>query len=90
VLSSKRAAAQTGLVFVRHECTDDIHVRGLSRCSITCARSGAPSGAGPTPRTYNEFMTNFHELEMTSITGEQVNFDQYKGNLVLVVNVASA
>ena len=35
-------------------------------------------------------MTNFHDLEMTSITGEQVNFDQYKGNLALVVNVASA
>ena len=35
-------------------------------------------------------MTNFHDLEMTSITGEQVTFDQYKGNLALVVNVASA
>jgi hypothetical protein len=35
-------------------------------------------------------MTNFHDLEMTSITGEQVSFDQYKGNLALVVNVASA
>jgi len=35
-------------------------------------------------------MTNFHDLEMTSITGKQVTFDQYKGNLALVVNVASA
>jgi len=35
-------------------------------------------------------MSNFHDLEMTSITGEQVSFDQYKGNLALVVNVASA
>jgi hypothetical protein len=35
-------------------------------------------------------MTNFHDLEMTSITGEQVSFDQFKGNLALVVNVASA
>ena len=41
-------------------------------------------------KNYDVFMTNFHELEMTSITGEQVNFDQYKGNLALVVNVASA
>mgnify|MGYP001828094562 CR=1 FL=1 len=35
-------------------------------------------------------MTKFHDLEMTSITGEQVSFDQYKGKLALVVNVASA
>ncbi|MFT4773167.1 MAG: glutathione peroxidase-family protein [Candidatus Azotimanducaceae bacterium] len=35
-------------------------------------------------------MTNFHDLKMTSITGEQVGFDQFKGNLALVVNVASA
>jgi|TARA_R110002110_G_scaffold387116_1_gene598880 glutathione peroxidase-family protein len=34
-------------------------------------------------------MANFHDLEMTSITGEQVGFDQFKGNLALVVNVAS-
>ena len=35
-------------------------------------------------------MTNFHDLQMTSITGEQVDFDQFNGNLALVVNVASA
>ena len=35
-------------------------------------------------------MTNFHDLEMTSITGEQVGLDQFKGILALVVNVASA
>jgi glutathione peroxidase-family protein len=34
-------------------------------------------------------MTDFHDLEMTSITGEQVAFDQYRGQLTLVVNVAS-
>ncbi len=46
---------------------------------------------GPTRLTnYVGPMTNFHDLEMTSITGEQVSFDQYKGNLALVVNVASA
>ncbi len=50
---------------------------------------GRPLG-GSDVTNYDEFMTNFHELEMTSITGEQVNFDQYKGNLALVVNVASA
>ncbi|MGK0276038.1 MAG: hypothetical protein ACI9N0_002426 [Ilumatobacter sp.] len=35
-------------------------------------------------------MTNFHNLEMTSITGEQVSFGQFKDNFALVVNVASA
>ncbi len=48
----------------------------------------ASAWAGTTD--YVADMTNFHDLEMTSITGEQVSFDQYKGNLALVVNVASA
>lgn len=34
-------------------------------------------------------MTHFHELEMLSITGEQLTFKQYKGQICLVVNVAS-
>ena len=51
------------------------------------------SGTASTPARKTDYvadMTNFHDLEMTSITGEQVTFDQYKGNLALVVNVASA
>jgi len=35
-------------------------------------------------------MSTFHELEMTSITGEPVKFSQYEGKLCLVINVASA
>lgn len=35
-------------------------------------------------------MSTFHEFEMTSITGDQVSFDQYEGQLCLVVNLASA
>lgn len=34
-------------------------------------------------------MTHFHELEMLSITGEPLTFKQYKGQICLVVNVAS-
>lgn len=34
-------------------------------------------------------MTQFHDLEMLSITGEPLAFKQYKGQLCLVVNVAS-
>jgi glutathione peroxidase len=34
-------------------------------------------------------MSAFHDLEMTSITGEPVPFDRYRGQLCLVVNVAS-
>ena len=34
-------------------------------------------------------MTEFHDLDMTSITGEQIPFSRYAGALVLVVNVAS-
>jgi len=34
-------------------------------------------------------MANFHELTMDSIAGEPVSFDQYKGDVCLVVNLAS-
>lgn len=34
-------------------------------------------------------MSTFHEFEMTSITGEQVSFDQFRGQICLVVNVAT-
>lgn len=32
----------------------------------------------------------FHDITMTSIAGDQVTFDGYKGKMALVVNVASA
>jgi glutathione peroxidase-family protein len=35
-------------------------------------------------------MTSIHDLQMTSITGEQVDFDQFRDNALLIVNVASA
>ena len=35
------------------------------------------------------YMSNFHDFEMTSITGDQVSFDQFQGQVCLVVNVAS-
>lgn len=34
-------------------------------------------------------MSAFHDLEMTSITGEQIPFSTFANKLVLVVNVAS-
>jgi glutathione peroxidase-family protein len=34
-------------------------------------------------------MSTFHDLSMTSITGEEVSFDHYQGSVCLVVNVAS-
>ena len=34
-------------------------------------------------------MTHFHDLEMTDIRGEPLSFKQYRGQICLVVNVAS-
>ena len=34
-------------------------------------------------------MTHFHDLSMTSITGDKVDFATYKDTLCLIVNVAS-
>lgn len=33
--------------------------------------------------------TPFHELQMVSITGETVDFGQYRDKVCLIVNVAS-
>jgi glutathione peroxidase len=35
-------------------------------------------------------MSPFHDFEMTSITGDPVSFDRFRGQVCLVVNVASA
>ena len=35
-------------------------------------------------------MSRFHDMEMTSITGEPVRFAQFEGTICLIVNVASA
>lgn len=34
-------------------------------------------------------VANFHDFEMTSITGEAVSLSDYEGQVCLVVNVAS-
>jgi len=34
-------------------------------------------------------MSQFHDLEMSAITGEQVSLSKFQDNLCLVVNVAS-
>ena len=34
-------------------------------------------------------MSRFHELKMDSITGENVDFSEFEGNVSLVVNVAT-
>jgi glutathione peroxidase-family protein len=35
-------------------------------------------------------MSGFHDLVMTSITGEEVCFDAFRGKACVIVNVASA
>jgi glutathione peroxidase-family protein len=44
---------------------------------------------GFTTRDRRPLMAKFHDLEMTSITGEPVNFADFSGQLCLIVNVAS-
>jgi glutathione peroxidase-family protein len=33
---------------------------------------------------------DFHDITMTSITGDDVSFERFRGQVCLVVNVASA
>ena len=52
--------------------------------------SPAASERRPTRWAKVAAMSTFHEFEMTSITGDQVSFDQFEGQICLIVNVASA
>ena len=72
---------------------DDIHLRSVtaqtSPVSSKCSSglSGICANVSP-PATVAGM--SFHDITMTSITGDQVNFADYEGKLALVVNVASA
>ena len=35
-------------------------------------------------------MSSIYDFDMTSITGEQVSFDMFRDQVLLIVNVASA
>lgn len=35
-------------------------------------------------------MSGFHDFVMTSITGDEVSFDAFRGQACVIVNVASA
>ena len=39
---------------------------------------------------YSRRMSSIYDLRMTSITGDQVSFDQFRDQVLLIVNVASA
>ncbi len=34
-------------------------------------------------------MTSFHQLTLTAITGEDIDFQRYSGQICLIVNLAS-
>lgn len=68
-------------------CTHDDHghvALAVQARSRSRARSPSRHNGSSVPA-----MSAFHDLEMTSITGDQVSFDQFHGQLCLVVNVAS-
>jgi hypothetical protein len=46
--------------------------------------------ASPPGGRYHRRMSSIYDLEMTSITGEQVSFDRFRDQVLLIVNVASA
>jgi glutathione peroxidase-family protein len=35
-------------------------------------------------------MSSIHDLQMQGITGEQIDFDRFRDQVLLIVNVASA
>ena len=37
---------------------------------------------------YSDRMSSIHDLQMQSITGEQVDFDRFRDQVLLIVNVA--
>jgi glutathione peroxidase len=55
---------------------------GALLCSAVLAAPAAPEEKGTT-------MNSVHGIEVQQITGETVKLDQYKGNVLLIVNTAS-
>ncbi len=45
--------------------------------------------AQPEPTPTVTAMSSIYDLQMESITGEQVDFDQFRDQMLLIVNVAS-
>lgn len=43
----------------------------------------------PEPTPTVTAMSSIYDLQMESITGEQVDFDQFRDQMLLIVNVAS-
>ena len=74
-------------------------VASAEGCSGGPAEGAAPGGqppgegsarfANPPRTTYAGAMTKFHDLTMTSITGEPQPLSAYAGKTCLIVNVAS-
>lgn len=65
-------------------------VGGLQTCDEQIISSQKRPRATVRPaKGVRSVIVKFHDITMTSITGEQVAFDDYKGKLALVVNVAS-
>ena len=56
--------------------------------SSTLTEEARPGSAGTNLRRHT--MSAFTDFTMDSITGESVSFDRYKGQVSLIVNVASA
>jgi len=50
---------------------------------------GARPVSLPEPTPTVTAMSSIYDLQMESITGEQVDFDQFRDQMLLIVNVAS-
>lgn len=59
-------------------------------CQRTDVHTEGPERVEPSRRPLRSAVMAFHDITMTSITGDQVDFSDYEGNMALVVNVASA
>ena len=44
---------------------------------------------GEVGRVQSGGMSSIYDFKMTSITGDQVDFEQFRGQVLLIVNVAS-
>jgi hypothetical protein len=74
----------------RPRSTDDADhpaVADTAGCHRTILPHGPSSGL---VQLQSCAMSSIYELEMASITGDQVSFDQFRDQVLLIVNVASA
>jgi len=58
-------------------------------CALSCSSSKSEEEESPSQMNANSEFNSFYEIVETDILGKEINFEQFRGKVVYIVNVAS-